>query len=154
MKFPLRLLGKSGFLQCELIFPNCFMATRREESVFSCRTRCKHHSAAQKLLLRSILVFLRLPVLFRKACQLTMPGQSCSRLASAALGDVCRTVMVCSTQTWTVTPHSPCDLKNSNQFLIIYFNKSVHNLFLLLWGCMRLLLLLAHLDSRWPQMEL
>lgn len=69
-------------------------------------------------------------------------------------GGDCRTVMVCSTQTCTVTPHSPDDLKNSNQLLIIYLNKSVHNLFPLLWGCMRLLLLLAHLDSRWPQMEL
>lgn len=86
MKFHLRLLGKSGFLQRELIFSNCFRAMRCEERVFSCQTRCKHHSVAQKLLLRSILEFLRPLVLFRKACQLMMPGQSCSRLGSAALG--------------------------------------------------------------------
>lgn len=64
-------------------------------------------------------------------------------------GDDCRTVMVCSTRTWTGAPCCLCDLKNSNQLLIIYFNKSVHNLFSLLWGCMRLLLLFAHLDLRW-----
>lgn len=66
MKFHLRLLGKSGFLQCELIFSSCFMATHREERVFSCQTRCKHHSVTQKLLLQSILEFLRPLVLFRK----------------------------------------------------------------------------------------
>lgn len=63
-------------------------------------------------------------------------------------GGDCRTVMVCSTRTWTGAARSLCDLKDSNQLLIIYFNKSVHNLFSLLWGCMRLLLLLARLDSR------
>lgn len=65
-------------------------------------------------------------------------------------GDDHGTVMVCSMQTWAAATHSLCDLKNSNQLLIIYFNKSVRNLFSLLWGCMRLLLLLAGLDPRWP----
>lgn len=126
--------GKRGFLQ------HCFPC---KDGVFSSQTGCKHHSVTPKLFLRSASEFSRV---LRLSADDTRTELFSARFRSP--GDDCRTVMVYSTRTWTGAPHSLCDLKNSNQLLIIYFNKSVHNLFSLLWGCLRLLLLLARLDWR------
>lgn len=125
-----------------------FSPTHCKNCVFSSHPRCKHHSVTPKLWQRSASEFSRILCL---SASDTRRELFSARFCSP--GDDCRTVLVCSTQTWTDTPHSLCDLKHSNQLLIIYFSKSVHNLFLLLWGCMRLLLLLACLDWRWKRMR-